>query len=54
MRKEIYFKNRFWKRVQGGCLCDVCNCLIVGDLRAYKNKKTLRILCQDCYLAGKS
>jgi hypothetical protein len=52
-RKEIYFENRWWKRVEGGMLCDNCNRFIVGFLQAYKNKKTLRILCGECYLSGK-
>jgi len=51
-RKEIHFRNRYWKRVQGGCHCYNCGQLIIGDLQAYKHKETGIILCRDCYKAG--
>lgn len=51
-RKPAHFHNRYWRRVEGGALCDNCNKMTVGFLQAYKHKETATILCPDCYESG--
>ena len=51
-RKPAHFANRYWRRVEGGALCDYCHRMTIGWLQAYLHKETYAIVCPDCYEAG--
>ena len=42
--------NRYWGHAPQGDKCDRCGQTIIGFLFGMMNKKTRRVLCNDCYI----
>ncbi len=53
IRKPLKLENRYWTRIPGGGFCDSCGKFLVGFLTPHFNKSTYKLLCPDCYEAGK-